>query len=54
MAPSPDDHHARALAAEREHVRRYRRVQQFMRIAFALAAVSAIALAWWLGTRLDH
>ena len=53
MAPAPDDHHARALAAERAHVRRYRRVQQLTRIAFVLAAVAALALAWWLAQRLD-
>jgi ferric-dicitrate binding protein FerR (iron transport regulator) len=53
VAPTPDDHHARALAAERDHVRRYRRVQQITRVAFALAAVAAVALAWWLAQRLD-
>jgi ferric-dicitrate binding protein FerR (iron transport regulator) len=53
MAPAPDDHHARALAAERDHLRRYRRVQQFTRVAFVFAAVAAIALAWWLAQRLD-
>lgn len=50
---APDDPQTRALAAERDHVRRYRRVQQFTRVAFAVAAVAAIALAWWLAQRLD-
>lgn len=46
------DHHARALAAERAHLRRYRRVQQITRIAFALAIIAAVALAWWVAQRL--
>ena len=53
MAPTPDDRNARALAAERAHVRRYRRVQHLMRVAFAVAIVAALALAWWLAQRLD-
>jgi hypothetical protein len=51
-APS-DESHARALAAERAHVRRYRRVQQFTRVALVVTALAAVALAWWLGTRLN-
>jgi hypothetical protein len=54
VAPLSDaEHRARALAAERAHVRRYRVVQKVTRIALALAAIAALTLAWWLGTRLD-
>jgi len=51
--PSPNDRQARALAAERDHTRRYRRVQQLMRFTFAVAAVAALTLAWWVARRLD-